>query len=156
DKWLYASGGNDNFILRYAVNPHPTGDARGLVLKDSIVLGKKWPEKISPAGMDIDDRRGLLYVVTKENNSLYIADLATRSVVQRVELSGEGYTCKLSKDRKELYITCWGCDKLLIFDTEKRSFTGEIPVGDNPNDLCLTKNGRWLFVANANDNSVSV
>jgi len=161
DKWLYASGGNDNFILRYAVNPHPSaggpsGNARGLVLKDSILLGKKWPEKISPAGLEIDDRRGLLYVVTKENNSLHIADLATRKVVQRVELGGEGYTCKLSKDRKELYITCWGCDKLLIFDTEKRSFTGEIPVGDNPNDLCLTKNGRWLFVANANDNSVSV
>lgn len=161
DKWLYASGGNDNFILRYAVNPHPSagapsGNARGLVLKDSILLGKKWPEKISPAGLEIDDRRGLLYVVTKENNSLYIADLATRKVVQRVELGGEGYTCKLSKDRKELYITCWGCDKLLIFDTEKRSITGEIPVGDNPNDLCLTKNGRWLFVANANDNSVSV
>jgi DNA-binding beta-propeller fold protein YncE len=96
DKWLYASGGNDNFILRYAVNPHPSVGHPGLVLKDSIVLGKKWPEKISPAGLDIDDKRQLLYVVTKENNSLYIADLATRSVVQRFDLGGEGYSCRLS------------------------------------------------------------
>jgi len=45
---------------------------------------------------------------------------------------------------------------VLIFNTGSRSFTSEISVGDNPNDLCLTKNGRFLFVANANDNSVSV
>jgi YVTN family beta-propeller protein len=156
DKWLYASGGNDNIILRYAVNPRPSASAPGLVLKDSFVLGKRWPEKISPAGLDIDDARHLLYVVTKENNSLYIVDLAKHAVLQRLELGGEGYTCRLSRNKKELYITCWGCDKLLIFDTEKRSFTGEIAVGDNPNDICLTKDNRWLFVANANDNSVSV
>lgn len=158
-KFLYASGGNDNCILKYAVDyqaDRANSGRRGLVLADSIALGKKWPEKISPAGLDIDDKRGLLYVVTKENNSLYIVDLATKSILQRIGLGGEGYTCRLSGNKKELYITCWGCDKLLIFDTQKRSFAGEIVVGDNPNDLCLTKNDRFLFVANANDNSVSV
>ena len=154
EKYLYASGGNDNRILRYAVNPQPGGPA--LVLDDSILLGKKWPEKISPAGIDIDDRRGLLYVVTKENNSLYIADLKTRVVLERLDLGGEGYTCLLSHDGKQLYISCWGCDRLRIFDTQKRIFDADIAVGDNPNDICLTKNGRWLFVANANDNSISV
>ena len=156
EKYLYAAAGNDNQILKYAVNVHPGPGHPGLVLADSIVLGKRWPEKISPAGIAIDDRRGILYVVTKENNSLYIADLKSKAVLQRVELGGEGYTCCLSRDKKELYITCWGCDKLLIFDTEKRSFSGEIPVGDNPNDICITKNNHWVFVANANDNSVSV
>src|SRR5258708_7541356 len=153
-QFLYASGGNDNCILKYAVNYRTA--LRALVLTDSISLGKKWPEKISPAGLDIDDKRQLLYVVTKENNSLYVVSLANKSVIQRLDLGGEGYTCRLSPDKKELYITCWGCDQVLIFDTEKRSFSGEIAVGDNPNDLCLTRDGHWLFVANANDNSVSV
>ncbi|MDO6434195.1 beta-propeller fold lactonase family protein [Flavitalea sp. BT771] len=152
DKFLYASGGNDNQILKYAIG---AGDHR-LRLADSFILGKKWPEKISPAGLDIDYKRNILYVVTKENNALYIVDLSSRAVVKKLELGGEGYTCKLSRDRRTLYVSCWGCDKVLIFDTERRVFTGEVPVGDNPNDLCLTKNGRWLFVANANDNSVSV
>lgn len=151
-KYLYASGGNDNCIWKYEIG----AESHRLLLADSFFLGKKWPEKISPAGLDIDDKRRLLYVVTRENNSLYIVDLSSKAVVQRLELGGEGYTCKLSGDRKELYITCWGCDKVLIFDTERRAFAGEIPVGDNPNDLCITRNGRWLFVANANDNSVSV
>ncbi|HXD78082.1 MAG TPA: beta-propeller fold lactonase family protein [Puia sp.] len=157
EKFLYASGGNDNRILKYAVHPVSGAGGHALVLADSIPLGKKWPVKISPAGLAIDDRRGLLYVVTKDNNSLYIVNLAAKAVVQRYDLGGEAYTCLLSKDGSELYITCWGCDKLLIFDTRKRRFDGAgIGVGDNPNDMCLTRNGRWLFVANANDNSVSV
>src|ERR1700744_835429 len=156
EKFLYPSGGNDNRSLKYAVNTESTATAHGLVLADSILLGKPWPEKISPTGLDIDDKRGLLYVVTKDNNSLYIADPAPKSVLQRFGLGGEAYTCRLSKDRRLLFITCWGCDKVLLFDTEKRSFVGDIAVGDNPNDFCLTKNNHWLFVANANDNSVSV
>jgi YVTN family beta-propeller protein len=71
-------------------------------------------------------------------------------------LGGEGYTCLLSPDRKVLYISCWGCNKIILFDTEKMQTAGSIPVGDNPNELCLTRNGSFLFVANANDNSVSV
>src|SRR5580692_10031604 len=161
EKYLYASGGNDNRILKYAVNPgagaSAAAEAHALVLVDSIPLGKKWPVKISPAGLALDDRRGILYVVTKDNNSLYIIDVTGRAIVQRLDLGGEAYTCLLSKDGSQLYITCWGCDRLLVFDTKQRSFIGEgIPVGDNPNDMCATRNGRWLFVANANDNSVSV
>jgi len=149
-KLLYASGGNDNRILQYAVKNNK------LVLQDSILLGGKWPVKISPAGIEIDDTRQLLYVVTKEDNSLYIADLKTKTVSNKIALGGEGYACLLSNDKKELYISCWGCDKVLIFDTQQKKFIGEITVGDNPNELCLTKNDKYLFVANANDNSVSV
>jgi YVTN family beta-propeller protein len=150
DKFLYASGGNDNWILKYAVRNNK------LLLRDSIKLGKKWPEKISPAGIETDDTRQLLYVVTKDNNSLYVIDLKTKAIRKQLPLGGEGYNCLLSPDKKELYITCWGCDKVDIFNTRTLEFSGEIKVGDNPNDLCLTKSGKYLFVANANDNSVSV
>ena len=34
--------------------------------------------------------------------------------------------------------------------------TGSVAVGDNPNDLCITGNGKYLYAANSNDNSVSV
>ncbi|MBS1596744.1 MAG: hypothetical protein JST75_00860 [Bacteroidetes bacterium] len=150
EKFLYASGGNDNWILKYAIRNNK------LILADKIILGKPWPQKISPAGLDIDDTRRLLYVVTKENNSLYVVDLHTKTVLKKFDLGGEGYTCILSRNKKELYISCWGCDKILIFDTELRKFIGSIHVGDNPNDLCLTRDNHYLFVANANDNSVDV
>jgi len=150
EKFLYASGGNDNWILKYAVQ------ASKLVLKDSIKLGAKWPVRISPAGIDIDDQRQLLYVVTKEDNTLYIVDLRLRVVVKKIELGAEAYTCLLSPNRSELYISCWGCDKLIIINTSTQSISESIAVGDNPNDICISKNGKYLFVANANDNSVSV
>ncbi len=150
EKFLYASGGNDNWILQYAVKNNR------LILKDSIKLGKKWPVKISPAGIDIDDAKNLLYVVTKENNSLYVVDLKSKKVSLELKLPAEAYTCLLSPDKQTLYVSCWGCDKVLLFNTEQQKITGEIPVGDNPNELCLTRNGNYLFVANGNDNSVSV
>lgn len=150
EKFLYAAGGNDNWIIKYAVKHNK------LIMQDTLVLGKKWPVKISPAGIDIDDKRNLLYVVTKEDNSLYIVNLNTKKILGKYQLGGEAYTCLLSPDRKELYISCWGCDKLIVFNTITRSIDKEINVGDNPNDICLTKDGKYLFVANANDNLVSV
>lgn len=150
EKYLFSSGGNNNWILQYAIVNNR------LQLKDSIILGKKWPNKISPAGIDIDDARNLLYVVTKDDNSLYIIDLHTKEILKQVKLDGEAYTCLLSADKKQLFISCWGCDNLVIFDTEKRSIDKQIPVGDNPNDICITRNNKFLFVTNANDNSVSV
>jgi YVTN family beta-propeller protein len=150
EKFLYASGGNNNWILKYAIIKNR------LFLKDSLKLGDKWPNKISPAGIEIDDQKNLMYVVTKENNSLYILDLKTKKIAGQFKLDGEAYSCLLSPDKKELYISCWGCDKLYIFSTVSKRFTDEIGVGNNPNDVCLTKNGEYLFVANSNDNSVSV
>ncbi len=150
EKFLYASGGNDNWILKYAIQNNK------LSLKDSIILGNKWPHKISPSGIDIDDAKDLLYVVTKENNSLYVIDLKTKKIIRQKDLKGEAYSCLLSPDKKLLYISCWGCDEVYIYNTLVGEFSGEISVGDNPNELCLTKNGSYLFVSNANDNSVSV
>jgi DNA-binding beta-propeller fold protein YncE len=150
EKFLYASGGHDNWVLKYAVNNNK------LVLKDSIKLGAKWPEKIGVAGIDVDDEKRILYVVTRENNSLYLVDLVTKKIILQKKMGGEGYACLLSPNKRELYISCWGCDRVLVFNTQAREFSAEIVVGDNPNELCISKNGNFLFVANANDNSVSV
>lgn len=150
EKSLYASGGNDNWIMKYDII------GGKLLAKDSIVLGKKWPNKISPVGIEIDDSRQLLYVVTKENNSFYIVDLKTKAIVFEQNMGHEGYTSVLSPDKKLLYISLWGGKKIAIFDTQTRKVLSYIPVSYNPNELILNKSGKLLFVANAGDNSVSV
>ncbi len=150
EKTLYASGGNDNWIMQYAIVNNK------LQLKDTIKLGPKWPEKISPTGIEIHDASKTMYVVTKDNNSLYIVSLASKKIVQQIPLGAEAYACLLSTDKKELYISLWGGDKILVFDVAQQRMISEINVGDNPNELLLSKDGKTLFVANANDNSVSV
>lgn len=150
DKTLYASAGNDNRINQYSfVNGK-------LKLVDSLLLGPKLPALISPAGLDVDEIRNRLYTVTKESDSLYVLDTKTKTIIKGLPIGGEGYTCLLSPDKKVLYVSCWGCDQVKVFDTERMLFKDSIRVGDNPNELLLSKNGAWLFVANANDNSVSV
>jgi len=150
EKYLYASGGNDNWILQYAISD------KKLKLIDSISLGNKWPNKISPAGMCIDDSKQKLYVVTKDDNALYSINLKTNKVLQKTLLDAEAYTCILSPTKAELYISCWGGKKIIVFSTLSNQIIKEIAVGVHPNDICVTKNGSILFVANAEDNSVSV
>ena len=109
-KTLYVSGGNSNAILRYDVKKEK------LVLRDTLTLGKPWPERISPAGLCADDRRSLLYVVTKEDNSLYVIDTRTKATLHKEAMGRELYTCALSPDRKQLYITHWGGNELIVWD----------------------------------------
>ena len=150
DKWLYASGGNDNWILKYL---NTNGN---LKLADSFKLGKKWPVKICPTGLDIDDDNHTMYVVTKEDSSLYVVDLLRHTTMYRLPLGSEAYTCILSRDKKELYVSLWGAKELVVYNVGKKTVTQRISVGDHPNDLAISKNNKFLFVANALDNSVSI
>lgn len=150
EKYLYASGGNDNRILKYSTA------GKQLKLVDSIALGKPWPNKISPTGITLYEKMQTLYVVTKDDNSLYIIDLESKKVKNKIALEGEAYTCLLSPDKRTLYISCWGGNKIILVDTQTEKISGNVPVGNHPNELCIDKKGNYLYVANANDNSVSV
>src|SRR5574344_117685 len=66
-KTLYASGGNENKIRIYSVS-----DDGKLAQADSIVMGKPWPNHISPSGIVISKKYSQLLVVTRRDNSIYI------------------------------------------------------------------------------------
>ena len=154
-KRLLASGGNDNRILIYDV----TGDK--LTKTDSVVLGQSWPVRISVAGIETDKAGKTLYAVTKDDSALYVCDLTTKQITSRVKLPAEAYTCLRSPNSDELFISVWGGEKIVIYNPKLGKLTGEINTGSHPNDLIFTRNrgdgpGNTLFVANANDNSVSV
>jgi YVTN family beta-propeller protein len=150
DRFLYASGGHDNRIIKYEIS---SGKLKRV---DVIKLDKPWPVRVGPAGLAIDEARNRMYVVTREDKSLYIIDLKAKSVVSKLKLDAEAYDCKISKGGKELYISCWGCDKIVVFDLEKNMLNTTINVGDNPNEMLLSPDGMLLYVCNSNDNSVSV
>ena len=150
EKHLYASGGNDNRILIYSI----TND--NLVLSDLIILGKPWPNKISPTGIDIDFNKNTLYTVTKEDSALYEVDLSTNKVSSKYKLPSEGYACLLDNNRKKLYISLWGIGEVGIFDMESQTLVNTIKVDSHPNAMLLSNDGNKLFVANANSNTVSI
>ena len=150
DQFLYAAGGHDNKIVRYEIIQNK------LNKKDEIVLGAVWPNRIAPSGITFDSKRQKIYVVTRDNRSLYVIDAKTQKIEKQFGLDGEAYMSVLSNDAKELYISCWGCDHVLVFDLNMQAWKTPIKVGDNPNEMLVSPNGQQLYVCNANDNTVSV
>lgn len=150
-RYLYASGGNDNQINIYQVSK-----AGKILLADSIVMGKKWPKRISPSGIAVQPKSGDLYVVTRWDNSMYIYQPQTKKLLKKVDLGGEGYQIIMQSDGRYAYVSCWGSDQVKVWDVVRAEWMAEIPVGSHPNEMCLDEKNNRLFVANANDNSVSV
>ena len=151
DRFIYASGGHDNRVNKYGIIKNK------LQLVDSFILGEKWPNRVGTAGLEIEETiHKKLFVVTKEDNSLYVFDLATKKIANKISIGNEAYTCKLSRDKKLLYISSWGGDKILIYDIALQKLTDSIATGSHPNEMALSKNGQYLFVAIANDNTVSI
>lgn len=150
-KRLYASGGNENMIHVFSVS------SKGEICQvDSIIMGKPWPEKISPSGMAICKRKNQLFVVTRHNNSLYIYNLRDNKLVKTDNIGGEAYDIVFSKDEKKAYISNWSTKEVKVWDVNNMRWDKPIGVGTHPNELCLDRNGKRLFVANAEDNTVSV
>jgi YVTN family beta-propeller protein len=147
---IYASGGNDNKVLVFNI------ENGKLIAQDPIVLGKPWPKYISPTGLCVDDSQSRLYVVTKADSSLYVCDTKTKAILNKVNIGAAAYTCLLSHDKNTLYVSLWGNSKMLIIDTKTNKIKAEIATNKNPNDMILTQNGQFLFVANGNDNTVEV
>ncbi|TDX01312.1 bifunctional YncE family protein/alkaline phosphatase family protein [Dinghuibacter silviterrae] len=143
-KYLFASGGNDNIVIRYT---------QDLKKQDTLTLGPR-RTMISPTGLAVDGQ--MLYVVTKEDDALYVCDAEKLQTLKRIALSAEAYTCLLNPHKNELYISAWGGKKVWIYDTKAGILTDSVETEDHPNDMALSKDGAWLYVANANANSVSV
>ena len=150
EKMLYASGGNDNLIMAYQIQNDKIGKG------DTITLGLPWPKnKICATGIAVNKSNKQLYTVTKEDSSLYIIDLQTRKILNKIKLAAEAYSCILSPDEKKLYISIWGGEEVQCYNILNGALTA-IKTGNHPNEILLNKKGTLLFVANANDNSVSV
>jgi YVTN family beta-propeller protein len=149
--FLYASGGNDNCILRFRL----TGDT--LIIKDSFRLGRPWPAaNISPTGLALDENHQRLYVVTKEDEALYVFDTRTTNLVSKTPLHSEAYTCLFNPAAGELYISAWGGRKVWVYNTVQNKLVDSMDTEDHPTDMALDTKRKRLFVANANSNSVSV
>jgi YVTN family beta-propeller protein len=151
EKKLYVSGGNDNWILSLNIDGTRFGKT------DTIKLGLPWPKgKICATGIAVSKAGDKLYTVTKEDSALYVINPQSKQILNRIKLTAEAYGCILSPDEKTVYISLWGGDRVVTYSTITGKLTGSMVTQSHPNELLLNKKGTWLFVANANDNSVSV
>jgi DNA-binding beta-propeller fold protein YncE len=66
------------------------------------------------------------------------------------------YACVLDEKRSRLYVSLWAQASVAVIDTKSFAVIGRWKTEDHPNEMLLSKDGRRLYVANANHNTVSV
>jgi YVTN family beta-propeller protein len=84
-----------------------------------------------------------------------VFDTASGKLLERIPVEVNPYALALSDNGQTLYVSNWGSDSVSVIDVNTLRVTGRIAVGDNPNDMALSRDGR-LFVSCANDNIVAV
>jgi YVTN family beta-propeller protein len=160
-KKVYVSGGNANgrtatrapiYIFDYSngrLSAQPSGTLEETVDTSQLY----W------SGLVHHRTRPLLFAANRGTgagpSNIVVFDTATGKLVERIPVEVNPYALVLSDNSQTLYVTNWGSDSVSVIDTTLLRVTGRIAVGDNPNDMALSKDGR-LFVSCANDNTIVV
>ena len=151
---LYASGGNQDVVYRYAWR-----DDRA-TLTDSLVLAvKRGPNGTRyPGGLAPSPDGRLLYVAENLADSLAVVDLASARVVQRLATERWPYGVVVAKDGT-VYVSSWGGSTVSTFAPAEPSplaVTARIRVGRHPSALLLGAADSRLFVASASTDRIAV
>ncbi len=152
---LYASGGNQDVVYRYA-----WADGKA-TLRDSIVLARKQPNRSGtryPAQIALSPDGRFLYVAENLGDELAVVDVASRRVVARYPTERYPYGVTVAPDGA-VYVSAWGADVVTQFRfTESggpRSMT-KIEIARHPSALLLNADGSRLFVASGSTDRVVV
>jgi DNA-binding beta-propeller fold protein YncE len=171
---LFCSGASDEVIHTYhfqdglLTNPH---DIRLRATNDVGIA----------AGLAVDSKLKKLCVANLYGQSVSIVDLSTNIVVDvpltpdsltnsyetvtttgrstEFELNHLGvfpYACRIDAKQHRCYVSLWGNAEVAVVDLDSHKVIGYWPTQEHPNEMVLTANGKTLFVANANRNTVTV
>ncbi len=168
---LYAGGGSDNNVKFFLRREDGTYAADGAVSIPSS----------APSGLSLSPDGEWLYVALNLKHSLAIVNTRTREVRQ-VPVGSYPYTAAVTPDGAKVYVSNWGGRRagagdaveegipvvvdpktglptngtVSVVDARTRSVVKQIEVGLHPSALLLSGDGKRLFVANANSDTISV
>lgn len=151
---LYASGGNQDVVYRYA---WAGGRAS---LTDSLVLAGKTARSNGtryPGGLAASPDGKFLYVAENLADSLAVIDLATGRVTQRFATERWPYGVAVAKSGA-VYVSAWGGSSVSTFSPAAGGLVAgpRIRVGRHPSALVLNADGSRLFVASASTDRIAV
>ncbi len=136
-----------------------------------------------PCGVALGSSGAQAVVCFSVRNSLGLVDLAAGKLTAEVPVGVAPWGVVLSPDGRTAYVTNWGGDRpgedddaadsagtptrvdyrgvassgsVSIVDLAARKVVATVPAGLHPCDLALTRDGKRLFVANANSDTVTV
>lgn len=146
---LYVSGGNQNCVYTFDLVRGRLKQARTIRFAPPRVAG--YPPKGTyafAAGLDVS--RDYLAVVFRGDSTLRYYNLKSRRITT-VHLDGMPYYCKYLSNGT-LLVSMWSSAKVEAFRGKRKLY--QVAAGAHPTEIAVR--GHYAFVANANDNSVSV
>ncbi|MDQ2784610.1 MAG: YncE family protein, partial [Chloroflexota bacterium] len=170
---LYYAKGKDHKIGAAAIDPAGTA-----TFESDIDTGAKtWP-----AGLSVSPDGATLYVALFGTNSMGIINLADRSVTKTVPAGSSPFGSYISPDGKAVYTSNWGgplpqpgdavdplfpvnvdpktgasaAGSLSVYDVATNTMRPEIAVGLHPTAMVFSKESTRLYVANSNEDTISV
>ena len=152
---LFASGGNEDAVYRYAWREGRAVPAGRIVLKDP---GAKEAGGRYPAGLAVSPAGDRLYVAENQGDALAVVDPASGRVLQRLPTGRYPYGVAAAADGA-VYVSAWGGTEVSVFTPAgdgRLADGGRIAVGRHPSALLLNGDGSRLFVALASLDRVVV
>jgi DNA-binding beta-propeller fold protein YncE len=152
-KRLFAGGGFDDKIYRFECTD-------GLLSSKSVFSypnGAAGNRRV-PAGLAISKDGKTLYVTAAFGHSLARFDAESGAFRDEVALEAGSYPYGLALDEthKRLFVSLWSKAAVAVVNTETFSPISQWPTEEHPNEMLLAHEGKILFVANANRNTVTV
>ncbi len=141
------------------------------------------PKGSDPCGLALSTDDARAYVCLSIKNTLAVVDLADGTVSRQIPVGIAPWTVVLSPDGNTAYVSDWGgrfplagdltatsAGTEVVVDARGVAASGvvsivnlaaglesaQVPTGLHPSDLALSHDGRALYVANANSDTVSV
>lgn len=175
---LYVTTAEDGLWEAAATNGSPVAWLRKITLPGPDGKGNSHPAGIA---LSPDGARAL--VCLSRNNALGVVDLRAGKLVREIAVGVAPYDVVLTTDGRKAFVSNWGGRRagagertakssgtdavvdergvgasgtVSVVDVREERELQQVATGLHPSDLELTPDGRTLFVANANSDSVAV
>ncbi len=119
--------------------------------------GAAEPQKLLSSLSGIDPHT-LVFVTNRDSNDIAVIDTKTDKVIARIPLGKftNAHMSMLTHDGKKLLVSATGRDQFLIVDLATLSIEDTVATGAAPEHFGITKDNRYAYVGNMDDDSVSL
>jgi len=183
---LYCSGAGDEVVHVFAFkdgtltiqpdirvrDPRERGVPCGLAVSPDgrdLFVANVWGQSVSRLDLAARTSKGDIFFAPPAAASGKLYDAAKPDETEQVQnkrieaaLDPAGpdapfpYACVVDSKRGCLYVSLWAQSCVAVVDLKSLKVLARWGTEEHPNEMALAKSGRWLFVANANRNTVTV